>query len=195
MKLSCLVNCTLLPLGEGPGRDVSLFADFEPLTCIQMIITRADWFSLASMFKVVSVPSFHCLDHYWSEFGFRISQNENIGSSQSKLFCFLSSIFLTLIWCLPTPPPFFFFLNEAAIPQLFHCFRGFQAPCSLGVSLVAPPRLLVAALCFVLAQLNVQLCGELIQLKNNLAEKSDATAPECETSASGFARGGWRVVM
>lgn len=52
------------------------------------------------------------------------------------------------------------------------------------------PHLLVAALCFVLAQLNVQLCGELIQLKNNPAEKSDAIAPECETSASHFARGG-----
>lgn len=38
-----------------------------------------------------------------------------------------------------------------------------------------------------LAQLNVQLCGDLIQLKNNTAEKSDAVAPECETSASGFA--------
>lgn len=83
-----------------------------------------------------------------------------------------------------------FFFNEAAIPQLFDCFRGFQTPCSLGVSLVAPPHLLVAALCFVLAQLNMQLCGELIQLKNNLAEKSDAIAPECEISASGFARGG-----
>lgn len=33
----------------------------------------------------------------------------------------------------------------------------------------------------------MQLCGELIQLKNNTAEKSDAVAPECEISALGFA--------
>lgn len=148
MKLSCLVNCTLLPLGEGPGRDVSLFADFEPLTCIQMIITRADWFSLASMFKVVSVPSFHCLDHYWSEFGFRISQNENIGSSQSKLFCFLSSIFLTLIWCLPTPPPFFFFKWGSYSPavSLFQRFPSSLFPGSV-FSGTPPPACCCSLLC------------------------------------------------
>lgn len=83
-KLSCLVNCMLLLLGESPRQGINLFADCEycePLTCIQMIITKADRFSLASVFKVVSLPSFRHLYGYWLEFGFRISQNENVCSS------------------------------------------------------------------------------------------------------------------
>lgn len=175
MKLSCLVNCILPLLREGSRQGINLFADVkycELLTCFLTIITKAAGFSLASMWKVVSLPSFRHFGHYWSEFGFRISQNENICSFWSKIFCFRSGIFLTVIRCLP---PFFFLKWDGYSPASW-LFQRFPTPCSLGMSSAAPPACLLL-LCFMLAQLNVQLCGELIQLKNNLAEKKWCNCP------------------
>lgn len=87
-------------------------------------------------------------------------------------------------------PPFFF--CQGSYSPAVGLFRRFPKLLFPGR---APSGTPVSAGCFVLAQLSLQLCGELIQLQNNPAQKCHAVAPECETSASGFARGvGW-VVM
>lgn len=87
-------------------------------------------------------------------------------------------------------PPFFF--CQGSYSPAVGLFRRFPKLLFPGR---APSGTPVSAGCFVLAQLSLQLCGELIQLQNNPAQKCDAVAPECETSASGLGRGvGW-VVM
>lgn len=109
--------------------------------------------------KVLSVPSICLPGHHGSGFGFKCYQNENVHSSQWQL-----PVFVTLIWCL------FFFLFLFKTRQLFTSCLKLPNPLFPGHVFSSITHPLAAALCVVQAQLNVQLCGELVQLKNYLAE-------------------------